>query len=72
MVEFEIKVFMGNKIPGRRNEHIRHWAVFVVNQLTKDLVFLRSFFTEQRAKEFIEEVKREIERGNYECLTLRS
>ena len=26
MVEFEIKPFIGNKIPGRRNEYVTHWA----------------------------------------------
>ena len=66
MVELEIKPFTGEKIPGRRNEHVTHWAVFLVNQLTKDLIFIRSFFTRKRAEDFINEVKGQIDNGTYE------
>ena len=66
MVEFEIKPFIGNKIPGRRNEYVTHWAVFILNQLTKDWIFLRSFHTKKRAEDFIDDVKKQLEEGNYE------
>ena len=71
MIEFEIKPFTGNKIPGKGNLHITHWAVFVINQLNRDWIFLKSFLTQQRAKDFIEDVKTQIEEGDYSCLTLK-
>ena len=72
MLDFEIKVFKGNKISGRKNGYVKHWAVFIKNQLTQESIFLKSFFTEQRAIEFIEKVKMQFAEGDYSCLTLRS
>lgn len=55
-----------------RSHKVTHWAVFVVNQISKDYIFLKSFYTEQRAKDFTKFVEKQVERGDYSCLTLVS
>lgn len=37
-----------------------------------DWIFLRSFYTFNRAQNFIESVKADFAKGNYECLTLKN
>lgn len=53
-------------------QHVVHWTVYVLNKMTNELVFLRSFFTEQRALNFIEDVKKQCAKGDYSCLNLRT
>ena len=66
MVQFKVKPRNG------KGANVVHWCVYVVNQLTDEWIFLKAFFTEQRAGDFIRELKTLIKKGDYSCLTLRT
>ena len=55
-----------------KHSRIARWAVYIVARTTDELRFLRSFYCEEKAREFIGELKEKISQGDYSYLTLRS
>lgn len=74
MVQFKIRPFNGRSIPHSccNADCVVFWAVFALNKLTDDWIFLKSFYTESRAQNFVREVKEMLSKGDYSCLTLRT
>ena len=74
MPEFRIKPINGHTISGayRNAKVVVHWVVQVFNHSIGSWIFLQSFYTEQRAKDYVEQLKKVIAEGDYSCLTLRS
>ena len=74
MPKFRIKPFNGHHIFGsnRNAKIVVHWAVYVINKLSNDWIFLKAFYTEKRAQDFIEALKESIAKGDYSCLTLKN
>lgn len=73
MVKFKIKPFNGKTIskPFGLHSHVKYFAVFALNVLADDWIFLKAFYSEQRAFNFINDLKKQIAKGDFSCLTLR-
>ena len=54
-----------------KGRNVVHLCVYEINQLTGDWIFLKAFFTEERAKKYAEKVKRQLWKGDYSSLTLK-
>ena len=74
MVQFLIKPINGKTITKNRcdrHKHIIYWAVFFFSVMRDSWIFLKSFYTEDRAKNYVEQIKKQIAGGDYSCLTLK-
>ena len=73
MVKFKIKPFNGKTIskPFGLHSHVKYFAVFALNVLADEWIFIKSFYSELRAQNFIDEIKNQIAKGDYSCLTLK-
>lgn len=74
MVRFRIKPIKGNSIKYAIDgaKYVTFWAVYVLNRITDNWIFLQAFYTEQRAQNFIQQLKKSIAKGDYSCLTLKT
>ena len=51
---------------------VTYWCIFAFHYMIQEWVFVRSFQTEQRAIEHVATMRRQIAKGDYQCLTLRN
>ena len=68
MVCFQVKPFHG------KERNVVHWAVFILNRVTNQWVFCKSFSDETKAQEFVEKATRDVEESctTPSYLTLRT
>ena len=71
MVKFKIKPFNGKNITLTGKHCVKYFAVFAFNVLADEWIFLKSFYSEFRAQDFINDLKKQIAKGDYSCLSLK-
>lgn len=59
-----------NAIDGAK--FVIHWVVQVFNFSSNCWVFVQSFYTKERAQNYVSTLKEAIEKGDYSCLTLKT
>ena len=72
MVKFKIKPFNGKNITLTGKHCVKFFAVFAFNFSANEWIFLKAFYSEQRAFNFINDLKKQIAKGDYSCLTLKT
>ena len=71
MVKFKIKPFNGHNINLYGQSCVKFFAVFAFNFSADDWIFLKAFYSEQRAVNFINDLKKQIAKGDFSCLSLK-
>ena len=72
MIKFKIKPFNGHNINAYGQYCVKFFAVFAFNFSANDWIFIKSFYSEQRAFNFIHDLKKQIAKGDFSCLTLKT
>lgn len=67
MVQFRITPLNGKRIP-HTDKNVVFWVIDFFAVTLKKWIFLKSFYTEERAHSFIADIKDLIRKGDYSCL----
>ena len=55
-----------------KERKVVHHCVYLVDEINDAWVFMRSFYSEEKAREHIAYLKKELEKGHGECLSLKN